>query len=73
METNVHLWWYLAEFFLEWEMFQTKDVQKIKTHIVCLITFFCKSCHLQDDVEIYETARQATDDNSALSNCNLHN
>jgi hypothetical protein len=24
MKTNVHLWSYLAQFFLEWEMFQTK-------------------------------------------------
>ena len=31
---------YLAQFFLEWEMFQTKVVQKIKTHIVYLTTFF---------------------------------
>ena len=31
--------------------------------------FFPKSCHLQDDAEKYGTARQATDDNTALSNC----
>jgi hypothetical protein len=29
---------YLAEFFLELEMFQTKVVKKIKTHILCSIT-----------------------------------
>ena len=29
-----------AEFFLEWEMFQTNVVEKIKTHIFCAITFF---------------------------------
>ena len=34
MKTGVHLWQYLAEFFLEWEMFQTKGLQKIKTHVV---------------------------------------
>jgi len=45
-------------------MFQTKTVQKIKTHIVRLITFFCKSCHLEDDVEKYCAARQSTDDNT---------
>jgi hypothetical protein len=33
---------YLAEFVLEWEMFQTKFVQKIKTHILYSITFFPK-------------------------------
>ena len=29
-----------AEFFLEWEMFQTNVVEKIKTHILCAMTFF---------------------------------
>ena len=29
----------LSEFFLEWEMFQTKVVEKIKTHIFCSETF----------------------------------
>jgi len=32
----------LAQFFLELEMFQTKVVEKIKTHILCSITFFPK-------------------------------
>ena len=32
MKTNISLW-YLAHFFLELEMFQTKVVQKIKTQI----------------------------------------
>ena len=35
MKTYVHLCCYLAEFFLEWEMFQGKVVEKIKTHILC--------------------------------------
>jgi hypothetical protein len=39
MKTYVHLWQYLAEFFLAWEMFQTKFVDKIKTHILCSATF----------------------------------
>ena len=39
MQTNMHLWLYLAEFSLEWEMFQTKVVEKIKTHILGSITF----------------------------------
>jgi hypothetical protein len=30
----------LSQFFLEWEMFQTKVVEKIKTYILILITFF---------------------------------
>jgi hypothetical protein len=36
-------------------MFQTKVVEKIKTHIL--------SCNLWDNVEKYDRARQATDDN----------
>ena len=35
---------YLAQFSFEWEMFQTKVVEKIKTHIVCSVTFFRKPC-----------------------------
>jgi hypothetical protein len=35
MMTNIHFWSYLAQFLLEWEMFQTKVVDKIKTHILC--------------------------------------
>jgi len=40
MKTNIHLRSYLAEFFLESEMFQTKFVEEIKTHILCSVTFF---------------------------------
>ena len=40
MKTDIHLWSYLVQFFLEWEMLQTKAVQKIKTHILCSVTFF---------------------------------
>ena len=29
-----------AQFFLEWEMFQTKVVEKTTTHILCVILFF---------------------------------
>jgi hypothetical protein len=58
----IHLW-YHAEVFLEWEMFQTKDVEKIKTHILCSITFSRKSCRLWDNVEKSCRAGQATDDN----------
>jgi hypothetical protein len=62
MKTYIHLW-YLAQFFLKWEMFQTKVVGKIKTHILCSITFSRKSCSLWNSVEKYGTTRQATGDN----------
>jgi hypothetical protein len=64
MKTYVHLWQYLADFFLEWEVFQTKVVEKIKRHTLSSITFlFRKSCHLWDNVAKYGRAGQATDDN----------
>jgi hypothetical protein len=52
MKTFSHLWQYLAEFFLEWEMFQIRAVEYIKTHVLLSITFSRKSCPLQDKVEI---------------------
>jgi hypothetical protein len=37
----VYIFWsYLAQSFLEWEMFQTKVVDKMKIHTLCLIFFF---------------------------------
>ena len=51
MSTSTHLGSYLTHFFLEWEMFQTKVVEKIKTHILCPVTFFRKSTRLWDNVE----------------------
>ena len=71
MKTNKHFWSHLAHFFLEWEMFQTKVVEKIKTHILCSVTFSRKSCRLWDTVEKYSTAGQATDGNMAHAYCTL--
>ena len=34
METNVRLWYYVVEYFLEWAVFQTKVVEKIKTYVL---------------------------------------
>jgi len=50
-QTNIHFWSYLAQFFLERVMFQTKVVQKIKTRILCSTNFLRKSCVLWDNVE----------------------
>jgi len=63
MKSNIHFWSYLVQFFLEWRMFQTKVVEKIKTHILFSVTFLRKSCRLWDNVEKYCRAGQATDDN----------
>ena len=40
MKTNIQFLSYLSHFFLEWEMFQTKVLEKIKTHILYSVTFF---------------------------------
>ena len=62
MKTYEYL--YLDEFFLEWEMIQTKVVEKIKTQILCSITSHPrKSCSLWDNVGKHVPARQAKDDN----------
>ena len=50
MQTDIHFWSYLAQFCLQWEMFRTKVVQKIKTRILCSVTVFLKSCRLWDNV-----------------------
>jgi hypothetical protein len=63
METYIHLYYYLAEFFLEREMFQINALEKIWPHIICSIRFSRESCHLINNVEKYGRARQATDDN----------
>jgi len=42
MNIVTHLWQYVAEFSVESEIFQTKFVEKIKTHILCSVTFFSK-------------------------------
>ena len=68
MKTFSHLWQYLAEFFVEWEMFQIKVVEKIKTHILCSITFHRKSCRLGDNVEKCGGAKEAAN-NMAHARC----
>ena len=70
MKPSIHFWSYLAEFFLEWEMFQTKFVEKIKTHFI-FNNFFEKSCHLWDNVEKCCIAGQAAYDKMVYAHCML--
>ena len=42
MNTNTQLWYYVSQYFLEWEMFQTNVVEKIKTHLMFNKFFFPK-------------------------------
>ena len=57
-----------AQFFLEGKMFQTKFVEKIKTHFILNNTF-----RLCDNVEKHSPGGQATDDNMAHAHCMLDN
>ena len=45
-------------------MFQIQSVEKIKTRFMFYNFFPLKSCRLWDNVEMYGTARQATNDNA---------
>jgi hypothetical protein len=60
-----HLWQYLAEFFLEWKIFQIKFAEKIKRHILYSETFSRKSCRLWVNIKTFGGAREAADDNIA--------
>ena len=72
MKTDIHLWSYLVEFFLEWEMFHTNVVGKTKTHILRSVDLFRKSCRLLNNVEKHGRAGQATDDKMAHEHCMLY-
>jgi hypothetical protein len=50
-------------------MFQTKGAEKIKTHVLCAVTFFWKSCCLWNNAWKYDIARHATDDNIIRHMC----
>jgi len=63
IKTNLYLSQYRSQFFLQWAMFHTAFLYKTKTHILCSITYFRKSCRLWDDVEKYCRARQVTEEN----------
>jgi hypothetical protein len=70
MKPNIHFWSNITQLFLEWEMFQTKVVEKVNTHFT-LSNFFSilKSCLLWNNVEKFCTSGQATDDNMGHAHC----
>ena len=43
MTTNIRIWSYLAQLFLEWEMFRSNFIKKFKKRILYSITVFRKS------------------------------
>ena len=62
MKTFLHFWRYLAKLLLKWEMFWTEVVEKMKTHILCSITFFRKSHRIWYNVKyVVETGRATND------------
>jgi hypothetical protein len=71
MKTDTHFWSNSAHFFVEWEMFQIKVVEKIKTHVLCSVLFSRKSCRLWDNVDKYYRGWQATDDIMVHAHCVL--
>jgi len=71
MKTYTHFWSYLAQFFLEWKMFQTKLVEKNTHFMFNNISSPRKSCRLWDNVEKFCRAGQATYDSMAHAHCML--
>jgi hypothetical protein len=55
-EDQNHLWSYVAEFFAEWESFQPKVVEKIKTNLFLVIFFPENVTFNEDDVVKYGIA-----------------
>jgi hypothetical protein len=65
MWTYVHVWSYLAQFFLEWEYFRQscREDQKTRFMLNDYIFFFRKSSRLWDNVKKCGTPKQVTDGN----------
>jgi len=63
MKPNIHIWSYLAQLFLEWEMFRLNFIEKFKKRILCSVTVFKKSLVFWGNVDKFCRAEQATDDN----------
>jgi hypothetical protein len=53
-------------------MFQTKFVDTIKTHILCSVVLFRKSCRLRVNVDKYCRSGQDTDDHMAHAHSMLY-
>ena len=67
VKSNVYFTWRLFTFMTisHWillRMRKTKFVEKIKTHILCSVTFFGKSCRFWDNVDKYGGAWRAIND-----------
>jgi hypothetical protein len=65
MKTNIHFWFFHAQFFLKWEMFKKKGLLEMNTRILRSITFFPKIGLCWDNLEKYCRAIHDADDNMA--------
>jgi len=63
-QTWQNYWSLFTILWMRLQMFQTKSVKKIKTHVLCSIDFFRKIIPFMRQVEKYGTVTQATDDNT---------
>jgi hypothetical protein len=50
MTTNMHFWSYLAQFFLEWKIFETKFYGELE-HNFMFNNFFFKSFRVWDNLK----------------------
>jgi hypothetical protein len=71
MKTNIHFLSYLAQFFLEWEMYQTKVVEEIKIHTLCSITTILNRAVYEIMWKNIVFPEHVTDDNMAHAHCML--
>jgi hypothetical protein len=72
MKSNILLL-HVAEFFLEWEMFQTESADKIKTRFMSNYFLFRNLFRLWDNMKEYCRVGQTTDDNKVQAHCMLGN
>jgi hypothetical protein len=54
LKNHLHLWQYLSEFFLKWEMCQTKVTEKIKTNVLYPISLLSENRHV--GLSVYPSA-----------------
>ena len=66
----------VSEFFLEWEMFQADNVEKVKTFILSSVNVSRNSCRSRDNVEKTQNALLRFHFNSSFTNapqcCMIH-
>ena len=72
MRTTIHFPSYLAQFCVEWEVFQVRVLEEIKAHFVLSnLFFFRNSYRVWENVEKYCRAGKAIDGNMSHAHCVL--